>query len=349
MEINRPIINSLEVGMLIDLFKDELLCLDIRDRVFRFVLAKYNRKMQSIDVLKFGTFIIPEDCVDQGVICENETTLQAITNFIIKEKIKTKNVYMNISSPPIVLRIVKLPHMQEKDLSIFLQEEISQFIPVDSNSSVIDYKILDYFEEDGKKQMNVMLIAAPKQMIGKYVNLLKRTGLNPVVVDLYPNCIARVFSKIQNKNIAVLDVNSNALDFIILKNNNLFMHSNIYIDNSPDFLKLEDRKAEDIVNEDKIFERALGEITNYVKTYLNFFSSRHFGASVDRLYIIGELALIRDIDAYIGSYLQIEVKSGISDIVKVELTTGLKSTGDMRNYAKIALYACGLGLAMRGD
>ncbi|KNY25810.1 pilus assembly protein PilM [Pseudobacteroides cellulosolvens] len=335
--------------MFIDLFKDELLCLDIRDRVFRFILAKYNKRVQNIDVLKYGTFIIPEDCVDQGVICENETTLQAITNFILKEKIKTKNVYMNISSPPIVLRIVKLPHMQEKDLSIFLQEEISQFIPVDSNSSIIDYKVLDRFEEDGKKQMNVMLIAAPKQMIRRYVDLLKKTGLNPAVVDLYPNCIARVFSKIQNKNIAVLDVNSNALDFIILKNNNLFMHSNIYLESSPDFLSLIDRKAENIVYEDKNFERALGEITNYVKTYLNFFSSRHFGASVDRLYIIGELALIKDIDAYIGSFLQIEVKSGLSDIVKVELSKGLKNTGDTQESTKIALYACGLGLAMRGD
>ena len=126
-------------------------------------------------------------------------------------------------------------------------------------------------------------------------NLLNKCFLNPIVFDVYPNSIRRIFESENNIDIAVIDLNFDNMNFCILEKGVPFMYSNITLNNSPNYSQT---NTKDLINiEDDIeFSTYIDEIIAYLKTYFNFFSSRHFGKSVDIIHIIGRISMINNIE-----------------------------------------------------
>ena len=83
---------------------------------------------------------------------------------------------------------------EEAELESSIHEEAEQYIPFDINDVSLDFEILkgeedeeEAEEEEEEKEsdlMDVMLVAAKKDIVEDYVNLLNLTKLNPVVLDV---------------------------------------------------------------------------------------------------------------------------------------------------------------------
>lgn len=334
---------------MIEMFSDEKLCIDIRGRVMKYTQARYDRRKNSIEIKRYGSILFPKEYVDGGTVSESEDTIKIIANFIKKEKITTKNVYINISDQSIVLRLVKVPQMSKRDLKDYLDMEISQYLPVDIKANIYDYKVLNTFEAEDKKMMDLLLTSVSRELILNYMQLFKKAGLNPLVVDVYPNSIARVFSGHEDGDIAVVDLNGNSIDFVILKEGKLFMYSNGLIENEFVFSSGMSGRVDVLLGEDETFAGAVNEVTNYVRTYMNFFSSRHFGKNIDKLYVLGELAMIKDIGEYFRSNLHVKVGVGLPSAFKVETGKNMFDYNRKSNIDKsMSVYSCNLGLVLRG-
>lgn len=337
---------------MLSLFSSEKLYIDIRGRLMKFAQAKFDRRTGNVEIKKFGSIHFPADASENGLLIDDVQTVKVVSNFIKKEKITARDVNINISDPSIVLRIVKLPLMPESDLRDYLDMEIGQYLPIDLETSVYDYKVLGQVEEDDRKLLSLILISVPKDLIRNYENIFRKAGLNPVAIDVYPNSIARVFAGEVEKDIAVVDINENAVDFVIMEKGKLFMYSNMTLENVFSFYGKEGTKAERLAEEDGVFSSTIFEITNYIRTYMNFFSSRHFGKNVDMIYILGELSLVENIDVYLSEMLQVEVVSGLPASFRV---VPKMSTYNLDEYKKnqyidkrFSIYSGILGLVLRG-
>ena len=335
---------------MLELLTNDKLCVDIRGKTMKYAQGHYNGNKKRIEIKKYGSIQFSQEHTDNGLLCECEDTVRVISNFIRKERISAKTVYLNISDPSIVLRIVKVPFMSGRDLKDYLNLEISQYLPVDFNTNVFDYKVLETVEEDGKNMLNLLLTSVPRDIILNCTKLFKKAGLDLQAIDVYPNSISRVFCEQKNMDIAIVDINENAIDFVILKKGKLFMYSNILIENGFSLSVREEENIDLLVEEDGMFAAALNEVVNYTRTYMNFFSSKHFGKGVDIVYLLGEVALIKGIGTYFSNMLQIEVGLGLPSQV-FGIHPKKESFGSIRNLnidKKIAMYSCNLGLIMRG-
>lgn len=316
----------------------------------RYAQIRYNNNRRIIEIRKYGSIQFSPGHTEGGILCENEETVKVITNFIKREGITARNVYINISDPSIVVRIVKVPRMEYKDLKDYLDMEISQYLPVDFETNTYDYKVLNTIEEEGKLMMNLLLTSVSRELVQSYVRLFKAAGLNPRVIDVYPNSVARVFGVQDGKDTTIVDINGNSADFVILENGKLFMYSTVFIENSLSCSNPEETRVDMLLEEDKTFAAGMGEILNYIRTYMNFFSSRHFGKNVDTIYILGEPALIKNIDLYFSEMLQVEVKLGLPGIFSIDPKKDVSEYRRNLNIDKImAMYSCNIGLALRGE
>lgn len=325
------------------------LCIDIRGRVMKFMQARYNKQNGCIDIKSYGSIEFSQEHIKYGQLCENEETVKTITNFVKKEGMRGKRVYLNISDPSVVLRIVKMPFMSAKSLKNHLNIEIAQYLPIDTATNVYDYKIIDIFEEDGKKMMNILLTSASKEVISNYISLFEKSGLKLEVIDVYPNSISRIFGAEKDRDIAIVEINDNIIDFVIITKGKLFMYSTSNI--SSDML-CRDKLGKNInliLEEDGAFAGALDEVANFVKTYMTFFSSRNFGKSIDVVYILGELSLINGIDTFFNEQLQAGIRLGLPEVYKVKApvnTTDFKMNLVVNE--RITMYSCNMGLVLRG-
>jgi len=72
--------------------------------------------------------------------------------------------------------------MSREELEDQIQWEAEQYIPFDVNEVNLDFQILDANEDEG--QMDVLLVAAKKDLIDDYVQVITEAGLNPVAIDV---------------------------------------------------------------------------------------------------------------------------------------------------------------------
>ena len=82
----------------------------------------------------------------------------------------------------------------EAELERTIEEEAEQYIPFDISEVNLDFDILGIEEEsssagegeakDNSSQMQVMLVAAKKDIVEDYINLVQMAGLNIAVLDV---------------------------------------------------------------------------------------------------------------------------------------------------------------------
>ena len=87
-------------------------------------------------------------------------------------KIKEKNVATSISGYSVIIKKIDLPRMTEEELADNIQVEAEQFIPYNIDDVNIDFQILGKLTE-GQERMDVMLVAAKKDIIDDYTHLLR--------------------------------------------------------------------------------------------------------------------------------------------------------------------------------
>jgi type IV pilus assembly protein PilM len=82
----------------------------------------------------------------------------------------------------VMVKKIAMDRMKEADAREVIRWEAEQHVPYDMESVQLDFHILDPLD-DGL-QMNVLLVAAKRELVEGRVGLLRDAGLNPTVVDV---------------------------------------------------------------------------------------------------------------------------------------------------------------------
>ncbi len=173
--------------------KNQIVGLDIGSHAIKLVEIEDGKKGRILK--NFGAIGLPQGAIVEGGIKEAEIVSAAIKNLFKNLKIKNKNVVTSISGYSVIVKKITIGKREESDLESTIHEEAEQYIPFDINDVSLDFEILkgqDEEAEDAEEEeegnesdlMDVMLVAAKKDIVEDYVNLLNLTKLNPVVLDV---------------------------------------------------------------------------------------------------------------------------------------------------------------------
>ncbi|MGE5839689.1 MAG: type IV pilus assembly protein PilM [Deltaproteobacteria bacterium] len=210
--------------------KNQLVGLDIGSHAIKLVEIEDTKKGK---VLKnFGLIGLPQDAIVEGAIKEMEIVSSAIKTLYKNLKIKNKNVITSISGYSVIVKKISIQRRGETELDASIQDEAEQYIPFDINDVNLDYEILTPPEEEGvekkaegeksdKGLMDVMLVAAKKDIVEDYVSLLHLTGLSPAILDVDAFALQNAF-ELSAENIsgcyALVNVGAEELGINAVKN-----------------------------------------------------------------------------------------------------------------------------------
>jgi type IV pilus assembly protein PilM len=129
--------------------------------------------------------------VESGEVKEPEQVSEALRELWQRGGFKSKRVYMGVGNQRVVVREIALPYLPEKELRASLGFQVQEFIPMSVDDAVLDYDPVGEFEQDDRRMLRMLLVAAQRSMVDVVVAAALGAKLEPAGLDLVPFAMVR--------------------------------------------------------------------------------------------------------------------------------------------------------------
>jgi type IV pilus assembly protein PilM len=168
--------------------------LDIGSSSVKAVELAVKGKGKEFELAHLGVAKLPSESIVQGAFLNSAAIVDTVREAIENGKFRSKNVSAAVSGHSVIVKKVSLPAMTRDELDEQIRWEAEQYIPFDVNEVNLDFQILDPANAgDGGGQMEVLLVAAKKDLIDDYVQVITEAGLVPVVIDVAAFAVENAF------------------------------------------------------------------------------------------------------------------------------------------------------------
>jgi type IV pilus assembly protein PilM len=171
----------------------------------------------------FGVVPLPPEAIVDGALMNSTAIVEAIRQLVSQYKLKNKEVAIGVSGHSVIIKKISMPRMTQEELEESIQWEAEQYIPFDVKDVNIDVQILTPPDVDtGTGQMDVLLVAAKKDMINDYTSVVAEAGLLPVVVDVDAFAVQNSFEVNydlpRNETIVLVNAGASVVNINVLAN-----------------------------------------------------------------------------------------------------------------------------------
>jgi len=185
--------------------------LDIGSSVVKAVqLRKVGR---NFELEKFGVAeIYPGIDKKSASVDRRDAKVEAIRQALNSAGISAKFSVSAVSGESIIVRYIQLPEMPENELKGAIRWEAEDYIPFPLEEVNLDSMILGRSEVAGSPKIDVLLVAARKELVAEHIDLLKGADLAPAVIDVdsfaFLNCFEANYLPNASEVVALLNIGS---------------------------------------------------------------------------------------------------------------------------------------------
>lgn len=140
----------------------------------------------------YGSVNLPMGSVVEGEIVDVKAVSSAIKELWRHSNVTGKDVSIGVSNQKVVVRLIDLPFMERDELEGAIQYQAQDYIPIPIEDAIIDFHIIgDYMTPADEHMMEVLLVAAQRDMIDNAVAAVQEAGLRMAQIDLTSFAIVR--------------------------------------------------------------------------------------------------------------------------------------------------------------
>jgi type IV pilus assembly protein PilM len=122
------------------------------------------------------------DAIVEGEIMDYGLVSDTVQGLFQGMGMKGADVVTAVGGPDVIIKKIEMDRMKETDAREVIRWEAEQHVPFDIKSVELDFQILNPHDEG--LQMEVLLVAAKRELVDNKVGLLQDAGVNPVVIDV---------------------------------------------------------------------------------------------------------------------------------------------------------------------
>lgn len=213
-------------------------------------------------------------------------------------------VKVSLSGKSVIVRFVKLPKMNKKELRSALEFEAERYIPFELNQVYLDFDIIR--ADVAKKFTEVVLVVAKTDAVDELITECKMAALQPTLIDVdcfaCYNAFLAAYPHEVDKPIALVNIGAKLTNLLILSQGLPAFTRDIYFggdDVAANLSKKLDIPVEvadalqcnlqnaQIDNIKVIIREILSYLVNEMKLSLDYFESQFQKQKVEAIYLIG--------------------------------------------------------------
>jgi type IV pilus assembly protein PilM len=168
----------------------------------------------------FGMVRLPPEAIVDGAVMNANVVVDAIRDLVQRHRVKSRNVVTSVSGHSVIIKRINLPVMSAEELEESIHWEAEQYIPFDVNDVNIDVQIIDGAGDEAG-QMEVLLVAARKELVNEYVSIIHEAGLVPNVIDVDAFALENCFElnyDLPSDSVALVNVGASTVNINVLRN-----------------------------------------------------------------------------------------------------------------------------------
>jgi type IV pilus assembly protein PilM len=168
-------------------------------------------------LVSVGSAAVPPGAVEDGVLQDPDEVAKVIDELFKNLKIKSKRVGISISGYSVIVKKINLEVMGDEELDEYIAEEAEQYIPFDIDDVYLDYQVIRAGNDEFDRS-DVMLVAAKKEVIDDYLDMLQELKLLPVLVDVDGFALENIWECASNRqdNVALVDIGASKMNINII-------------------------------------------------------------------------------------------------------------------------------------
>jgi len=156
-------------------------------------LAQLKAQGAGFALQRYGVVPLPMGSVVEGEVVDADSVGAAVRDLMRATGVRPgTEVAVGVSNQKVVVRLVDLPYMEKAELAGAIQYQAQDYIPIPVEEAILDFQIIgDYMTSADEHMMEVLLVAAQRDMIDQMVRSVDRAGLRLREVDVTPFAIVR--------------------------------------------------------------------------------------------------------------------------------------------------------------
>jgi len=316
----------------------------------------------GLRLLNAASLPTPPSAIQNNMVYETAAVAEVIRALIESRGIRAKKVITAVPGPAVIIKRVTLPAQGASELENTIVFEAGNFIPEDLENVNLDYQVTDYLD-DGKR-IEVLLVAAKKDIVTSYSESVRAAGLTPVVVDVdyfaLENMFETNYEPVPDRAIALVNIGARYSSINILKGGRSTFTGDVPVGgrdinealmrdlgaNAAEAEKLKAGGTSDTVPADQVAqvtETAAGALIEEIHHALSFFWTAATDETIDAVYLSGGVARMPGLAPQLSERVQAPVEIA-NPFAHVSLDHNV-DTPEFR--AQAAEYAVAMGLATR--
>jgi type IV pilus assembly protein PilM len=263
------------------------------------------------------------DAIVEGEIMDYGLVADTVRGLFQETGLKGAEVVTAVGGHDVIIKKIEMDRMKEQDAREVIRWEAEQHVPFDIKSVEIDFQILDP-HGDGL-QMDVLLVAAKRELVDNKVALLQDAGVTPRVIDVdafaLHNAFEHNYPDQRDGIVALVNVGHETTNVNILENGVPILTRDISFGSRKireDLQRergLTAEQAEDVVQARETIDdlnlfvsQSAEEVAVGIERASAFLMTRDDGASVGRIFLSGGGARIPGMSRALGQRMNVETE-----------------------------------------
>lgn len=308
----------------VDLGATSIKIVELKEEAGRARLLTYGYTEQSIGYPEKEFTETPERAID------------LIKKICVKARTVSKQAVAALPSASVFSSVINIPAAPGKDLAEAVRWEAKKIIPLPLEEMILDWKVLTSEATAGvtppvapQKTTRVLLTAAAKNLVKKYLDIFKGAGLNLVSLETETFALVRALVGVDKSTVIVVDMGAASTAISIIENGVPFLNRSLNVGGinitkeiaaslGIDFNQAEQMKYDVGMSPgagggvSKIVERALSMLLNEIKYCANIYQNQEGGTEkkIEKVILTGGGALLPNFVEYLSGALNMRVYAG---------------------------------------
>ncbi len=336
--------------------------LDIGSSSIKAVQIKRTKKGHHLEA--FGMERLAPQTIVDGTIMDQTAVVDAIRSLWKRLKLRRKEVSIAIAGHSVIIKKISVPNMDKNALQDQIYLEADHHIPFAREEVEVDFAVTDWQNSTG--QIDVLLVAAKKEVVTDYAQVVRDAELVPQIVDVAAFATQNAFevnyslspgetAVIVNVGAAISNINI-VRDSISLFTRDVTIGGNAFTEEIQKQLSVTQEEAEaykvggsaedhGVVPQEveRIIEGVADVLAGEFQRSLDFFLATSADSNVSRIFLAGGTAKIGALARAIERRSRLTVD--IADAWKRVVPDAKLDAAYLHSYAPEAMV--GLGLALR--
>ena len=165
--------------------------LDIGSGVVKLVVIDHSKP--EPEIVQVVTSPLVPDAIVEGEIMDPVLVAETVRSVVDGAGLKRRQVMAAVGGHDVIVKKIPMDRMSEGDAREVIRWEAEQHVPFDMENVQLDFEILD--PDADTPQMDVLLVAAKRELIENRLSLLSDAGLEPNVIDVEAFALHNAFTR----------------------------------------------------------------------------------------------------------------------------------------------------------